>query len=232
MIMNEQTLKINAIITGATGMVGEGILYECLNFPDVEKVLLLSRKSNGMLHPKLKEILIDNLFDLSGIEEQLIGFNACFFALGVSSIGMKETDYTNITYNLTMSVATTLSRLNPHMTFCYVSGAATDSSENGKIMWARIKGKTENDLMKLPFKKVYAFRPGFMQPTQGLKNTLNYYKYVSWLYPVFKLIFPKYVSTLSELGLAMINCVRIGYDKSILEVKDVVELAKLGRHKN
>ena len=225
--MNKLNTKINVIITGATGMVGEGILHECLNHPEVESILLVSRKSYGLQHPKLKEIIIESMFDLTGVEDKLKGYNACFFGLGVSSVGMNETDYTKITYNLTMNFARTVAGLNPDMTFCYVSGAATDSSEKGKIMWARVKGRTENDLMKLPFKHVFAFRPGFMNPTKGLKNTLKYYKFVSWLYPLFRLIFPKYVTTLSELGLAMINCARAGYEKSIIEVKDIVKLAKL-----
>jgi len=130
-----------------------------------------------------------------------------------------------MTYTLTLHVAETLSKLNPGMTLCYVSGASTDSTEKGKIMWARVKGKTENDLMKLPFKQVFAFRPGYMQPTKGLKNTLKPYKYISWMYPFFKAVFPNRVSTLKEVGLAMIHSVN-GYDKKILEVKDIIDLAK------
>jgi uncharacterized protein YbjT (DUF2867 family) len=219
-------MKIRAIITGATGMVGEGVLHECLQHPDVEEVLVISRRTSGVTNPKLKEILHDNFFDLSSIEDRLRNYNACFFCLGVSSIGMKEEEYRRLTYDLTMNFAKTLAKQNPEMTFCYVSGDGTDSSEKGKMMWARVKGKTENDLMKLPFKKVYLFRPGYMQPTPGLKNTLTYYKFASWLYPVFRTLFPKHVSTLKELGLAMINAASKGYNKSILEVKDIVKLAK------
>jgi len=149
-----------------------------------------------------------------------------FFCLGVTSVGLKEEAYKKLTYDLTMHVASTLSKLNPEMTFCYVSGSGTDSSEKGGSMWARVKGKTENDLLKLPFKKAYMFRPGYMHPTPGLKNTLKYYKYLSWMYPFFRKVFPQFVSTLSELGLAMINTVNKGYEKSILEVKDIVTLSK------
>jgi uncharacterized protein YbjT (DUF2867 family) len=219
-------MKIKAILTGATGMVGEGVLYECLQHPDVEQVLVVTRKPCGVSNPKLKEILHDNFFDLSSIEEQLKNYTACFFCLGVSSIGMKEKDYERLTYDLTMHIAQTLSRLHPEMVFCYISGAATDSTEKGRSMWARVKGKTENALLKLPFKKAYMFRPGYIHPTKGLKNTLKMYRYFGWLYPVLKLLSPKYVCTLSELGLAMINSALKGSDKYILEVLDIVKLAK------
>jgi len=220
--------KIKAIITGVTGMVGEGVLHECLLHPDVETVLVINRKPCGIVHPKLKEIIHQDFFDISGIEGQLSGYNACFFCLGVSSVGMKEPEYYKLTYTLTLNVARPLSKLNPDMTFCYVSGAATDSTEKGRSMWARVKGKTESDLMKLPFKKVFAFRPGYMHPTKGLKNTNPYYKYISWMYPMLRAVFPGGVSTLAELGQAMINVVRFGYEKQVLEVKDIVALAKEG----
>ena len=221
--MNE---KIKAILTGATGMVGEGVLHECLNHADVEHVLVINRKPCGVSHPKLTEILHADFYNLSKIESQLSGYNTCFFCLGMSSVGMNEADFTRGAYTLTMHVAQTLCRLNSDMTFCYISGSGTDSSEKGKTMWARVKGKTENDLMKLPFKKVYNFRPGYLHPTKGLKNTLPYYKYISWLYPVFHSVAGGIMSTLSELGLAMIHSVSRGYDKSVLEVRDIVALAK------
>lgn len=219
-------MKIRAIITGATGMVGEGVLHECLRDPDVEKVLIINRKPSGVSDTKLNEVIHKDFFDLTSIEGLLKDYNACFFCLGVSSVGMKEEEYFKLTYELTMNFASTLVKLNPEMTFCYISGAGTDSSEKGKIMWARVKGKTENDLRKLNFKKVYVFRPGYMQPEKGMKNTLSYYKYVSWMYPVLRKLFPGHVTTLKELALAMINAVKKGYDREILEVKDIVQLSK------
>ncbi|MGZ3873536.1 MAG: NAD-dependent epimerase/dehydratase family protein [Mucilaginibacter sp.] len=219
----EQNIK--AIVTGATGMVGEGVLHECLLHPHVEAVLVINRKPCGIVHPKLREIIHPDFFDLSAIEGQLAGYNACYFCLGVSSIGMKEPEYYKLTYTLTMHVAETLSRINPGMTFCYVSGTGTDSSEKGSFMWARVKGKTENELAKLPFKKEFNFRPGYMHSTKGLKNTLPYYKYLSWMYPFFRAVFPNVVSTLAELGLAMINVTLYGYEKQVLEVKDIVTVA-------
>jgi uncharacterized protein YbjT (DUF2867 family) len=222
----KETKKISAIVTGATGMVGEGVLHECLQSPEVEQVLIINRKPSGITHPKLKEIIHQDFFDVSPIQALLKGYDACFFCLGVSSVGMKEEEYTKMTYTLTMHVAETLSKLNPTMTFCYVSGSGTDSTEKGRSMWARVKGKTENDLMKLPFKAVYNFRPGYMHPTPGLKNTLPYYKYLSWLYPVFRKVFPGAASTLAELGQSMIKAATKGYQKPILEVKDFVALTK------
>jgi hypothetical protein len=223
---NKPTVKIRAILTGATGMVGEGVLHECLRHKNVERVLVVGRRPCGVSHPKMKEIIHENFHDISPIKEGLVGYDACFFCLGVSSIGMKEEEYRHVTYDLTMHMAKVLSVRNPDMTFCYVSGAGTDGTEQGKVAWARIKGKLENDLMKLPFKRVYAFRPGFMKPTPGLKNAHQYYKYFNPLYPLARVIFPNWVSTLSELGLAMINAAILGYDKQVLYVKDIVELAK------
>ena len=219
-------MKINAIITGVTGMVGEGVLHEALLHPDVEKVLVINRRPCGVSHRKLSEILLSDFFNLSPIEDQLTGYNACFFCLGVSSVGMNEEKYYSLTYTLTMNMAEILSKHNPDMTFCYISGAGTDSTEKGRLNWARVKGKTENDLMKLPFKKAYAFRPGFIQPTKGLKNVHRFYGVLGVLFPVFRFLMPKYVSTLKELGLAMINSVLLGYDKPVLEVKDIILLSK------
>lgn len=219
-------MKIKAIVTGVTGMVGEGVVHECLLHPEVEQVLVIGRKSCGMSHLKLKEIIHNDFFNFSAIESQLSGYNACFFCLGVSSMGMKEEEYMKMTHTLTLHVATTLVKLNPDMTFCYISGAGTDSTEKGKMMWARVKGKTENDLMKLPFRKVYNFRPGFMTPTPGLKNTLKYYTYLGWLIPIVQLFSPNLGTTLKEQGIAMINAVLKGYEKQVLEVKDIRILAK------
>lgn len=219
-------MKIQAIITGVTGMVGEGVLHECLLHPDVESVLVVTRKPGGVSHPKLKEIVHTNFMDLTPIRERLAGYNACFFCLGVSSVGMNEDQYRKLTYDLTLHMANILSQNNPEMTFCYVSGSGTDSTEKGKRMWARVKGKTENDLLKLPFKKVYLFRPGYMQPTKGLKNTLKGYAAFSWLYPVWRRLFPGFVSSLKEVGIAMIRCAQTNYSKSVLEVRDIVAIAK------
>ena len=218
-------MKIKAIITGATGMVGEGVLHECILHPDVESVLVINRKLCGVNHEKLKEIIHKDLFDLSAIEDQLAGYNACYFCAGVSSVGKKEDEYKHLTYELTLNFANTLLKLNPIMTFCYVSGVGTDSAEKGRSMWARVKGKTENDLLKLPFKASYMFRPGYIQPTKGLKNAYKAYTIFAPFYPVWKTLFHKYVTTLSEIGLAMINVTLYGSDKKILECRDIVKLS-------
>jgi hypothetical protein len=219
-------MKINAIITGATGMVGEGVLMESLLHPYVEKVLVIGRRACGVSHPKLTEIIHTDFFDLTPIAEQLKGYNACFFCLGVSSVGMKEDKYYSLTYTLTMHVAEILSKQNQGMTFIYISGAGTDSTERGRLSWARIKGKTENDLMKLSFKKVYAFRPGFMLPSKDARNVHGYYFIFRMLYPMLRFVLPDYVSTLKEVALAMINAVIIGYEKPVLEVKDILAVAR------
>lgn len=218
--------SINAIVTGASGMVGEGVVHECLQHPAVASVLVIGRKPCGIRHARLKELILPNLSDLSSIEDQLSGYNACFFCLGVSSVGMKEVDYRRITYDLTMQVAVTLSRIDPGMTFCYVSGAGTDSTEKGRLMWARVKGKTENDLFKLPFRRVFAFRPGFIRATEGLQHTHKFYKYISWMYPIGRRFFPNGFSTLREVGLAMIQVALSGYSKNIIEGKDIAILAE------
>lgn len=218
-------MKLKIILTGATGMVGEGVLHECLQDPDVENVLSVSRRASGIEHPKLKEVLVPDFFDLSAIGDQLSGYNACLFCLGVSSIGMKEPEFFKFTHELTLNFAQTVVRHNSDMVFCYISGTGTDSTEKGRLMWARVKGKTENDLMKLPFKAVYNFRPGFMKPTPGLKRTLKAYKYMGWLFPVIRLLMPDKLSTLRQVGLAMINAAKGGYEKNIIEVRDIKILA-------
>ncbi|SDD64890.1 hypothetical protein SAMN05216464_102173 [Mucilaginibacter pineti] len=218
-------MKIKAIITGATGMVGEGVLLECLNHPDVEQILVINRKPGGVTHPKLKEIIHKDMFDLSPIESQLAGYNACFFCLGISSVGISEADYKHITYDLTVNAGQLLAKLNPDMTMCYVTGAGTDSTEKGRVAWARVKGATENELIRL-FKNAYMFRPGFMKATPGQKNVKSFYKYIAWLYPIGRLVYPAGFCTLQEVGLAMINVVSKGYRQQIIDVKDIVELAK------
>lgn len=220
-------MKIKAIITGSTGMVGEGVLHECLNHPEVESVLVINRRTCDVQHPKLKEIIHADFSDFGTIENELLGYNAAFLCMGVSSVGMKEEKFRHLTYDLTMALAEPIAKLNPDLTFTYVSGVGTDSTEKGRIMWARVKGKTENDIINLPIKAGFAFRPGVITPTKGLKNTYTAYKLMKPLLPVFRFLFPRYVSSLQELGLAMINVVLNGYDKKVLEVKDIVKLAKV-----
>jgi uncharacterized protein YbjT (DUF2867 family) len=211
------------ILTGVTGMVGEGVLHECTQREDVQEILILSRKPSEYSHPKVKELLVKDFYNLADIENQLLGYDGC---LGTSSVGKTDEEFYKISYTLTMSLANILAKVSPNMTFCYISGGGTDSTEKGRLAWARTKGKTENDLMKLPFKGVYNFRPSYLHPTPGMKNTLSYYKYLSWLYPVFKTVMPNSISTLAELGQAMINACAKGYEKQILEVKDILILAK------
>jgi uncharacterized protein YbjT (DUF2867 family) len=219
-------MNSKVILFGATGMVGEGVLLECLRRPDVESVLVIGRRPCELEHPKLTEIIHKDFYDLSPIENRLRGYDACFFCLGVSSIGMSKADYTRVTYDLTMHVAGTLSRLNPAMTICYVSGVGTDSTERGRSMWARVKGKTENHLMLLPFKGAYMFRPGYIQPTKGLRRTYRIYKALEWLNPVLKRVFPRWVCTLEDIGNAMINVSIDGYHGHILEIRDIVLLGR------
>jgi len=224
-------MKIKAIITGTTGMVGEGVLHECLLHPEVESVLVINRKPCGVKHEKLKEIIHKDFFNVSSIEEQLTGYNACYFCAGVSSVGKKEEDYKRLTCDLTLNFATTIIKIygerSRNMTFCYVSGVGTDSTEKRKSMWARVKGKTENDLLKLPFKAAYMFRPGFIKPTKGLMNAYKSYKLFTPFYPVLRKLFPKYIVTLEEIGLAMINVSLIGSENKVLECKDIVKLSNV-----
>lgn len=218
-------MKLKVIITGATGMVGEGILQECIANPKVEKILLINRKPSGYVHAKIEEIIHGNFNDIGPIADRVKNYDACYFCLGVSSIGMNEETYTKVTYHLTLDFAKTLSSVNPQMTFCYVSGASTDSTEKGKQMWARVKGKTENDLMKLPFKAVYNFRPAFMKPTKGAKNIKGIYKLINVLFPFLRLFSASYFLTLEQVGKAMINVTIAGYSKHVLEVTDILLLS-------
>jgi hypothetical protein len=208
-------------------MVGEGVLLQCLNHPDVEQILVINRRPGGVSHPKLREIIHRDFFDLAPIEQQLSGFDACFFCLGVSSVGISKDEYKRNTYDLTLNVARLLAKLNPEMTFCYVTGKGTDSSEQGRVAWARVKGAAENALLRL-FKQAYMFRPGFMKATAGQKNVKNYYKWIAWLYPMGRAFYPAGFCTLQEVGLAMIVVVRNGYSKKILDVRDIVSLARSG----
>lgn len=219
-------MEIKVIITGATGMVGEGVLFECLEHPAVKQILIVGRKSYGLKHTKLKELIVSDFFNLDGFTDQLSGYDACFYCAGISSVGLKEKEYSYITYDTTISFANKLLGINPDMTFNYVSGSHTDSSEKGKVMWARVKGKVENTLMRLPFKKVYNFRPGFMKPTPGQKNIKPFYKFINTLSPLLGLFFPGQISTMREVGQAMINSILKRYDTQILEVSDIKSLAK------
>ena len=204
-------------------MVGEGVLIECLAHPQVSEVLSVSRRPTGMLHTKLKEYIAPDFLNLKEDDENLRGYDACFFCAGISSVGMKEDKFRHITYDTTLAFAKSLLEVNSNMVFTYVSGSHTDSSEKGKLMWARVKGKTENDLMKLPFKAEYNFRPGAMLPFDGQKNWKSIYK---GIVKIIKTFAPKNVLTMQEVGRAMINAVTIGYPKNILEISDIKELAK------
>jgi len=221
--MNLQKIKL--IVTGASGMVGEGVLLVCLQRDDVESVLVVGRKPCGTAHPRLREILHRDFFNLSAIESQLSGYDGCLFCLGVSSVGMKEEEYTRLTYTLTTNFARTVAKQNPDITFCYISGASTDSTEKGRSMWARVKGRTENELTRI-FKHAYNFRPGGLIPTPGMKNVLDIYKYLGWLIPIMKLVAPGSLCKLEELGQAMVNAVGKGSDRQILEISDIIALAK------
>lgn len=215
---------MKVIITGTTGMVGEGVLLECLAHPQITEVLSVSRKTTGITHPKFKEYLVPDFLSLKESDEKLKGYDACFFCAGISSIGMKEPAYTRITYDTTLAFAQALTP-QPQLSFVYVSGSGTDSTEKGRLMWARVKGKTENDLMKLPFKQVFAFRPGFMIATKGQRNILSFYKYVSWLFPLLKAVLPNIINTMHQVGQAMIYAARHGYEKAVVEVKDITILS-------
>jgi len=218
-------MAIKVMITGATGMVGEGVLLECLAHPAVEEVVLVGRMAFGRVHPKLKELLVPDFLDLDGVRDQLGGYDACFYCAGVSSVGMKEPEYTRVTYDVTLHFAEVLAGLNPGMVFDYVSGAGTDSSEKGRVMWARVKGRTENALMRLGFQRVCNFRPGYIGATEGQRNVQSYYKYFAWMIPLLYRVLPNQGCTMREVGLAMINSVLVGYPKQVLEVKDIKALA-------
>lgn len=213
---------MKVIITGATGMVGEGVLLECLENTAVKEVLMINRRPSPINHSKLKELIVPDFIKLD--ESPLLSsYDACFYCAGVSSVGMNEHKYTFVTYDTTLIFAQKLAKLNPEMVFTFVSGSHTDSSEKGKIMWARVKGKTENALMKLSFKGAYNFRPGFMRPFEGQKNVKALFKPIIWVFPH---LFPKKSLTLKQVGQAMINAVQNGYPKQVLEIADIAELAK------
>lgn len=216
---------MKVILFGATGMVGQGVLRECLLDADVETVLAVGRSPTGVQNAKLREIVHDNFLDFSTILSQLAGYDACFFCLGVSSVGMSEERYRHLTYDITLAAATTLSKLNPGMVFVYVTGQGTDSTEQGRLMWARVKGKTENDLLKLPFKAAYMFRPAGIQPLHGVRSRTAWvqaiYVVASPLLTWLDRVAPKYMTTTEQVGRAMIKVARDGYPKPVLESEDI-----------
>lgn len=216
---------MNVILFGGTGMVGQGVLRECLLDTEVESVLAIGRSGTGQQHQKVQEIVRNDLLNLAAMEGSLSGYDACFFCLGVSSAGMDEQAYRRVTYDLTISVAEILAKLNPAMTFIYVSGAGTDSTERGRMMWARVKGKTENALLRMPFKAAYMFRPGYIQPLHGIRTKTKwyaaFYAMIGPLYPVWKLLFPKYVTTTECVGRAMLQVAKHGFPKHVAENQDI-----------
>jgi uncharacterized protein YbjT (DUF2867 family) len=221
---------MNVVVFGATGMIGQGVLRECLLDPEVDRVLVIGRRTTGQQHQKLRELLHRDFSDLSAIENDLGGHDACFFCLGVSSAGMSEEDYTRITYDFALAAARALVKYNPRMTFIYVSGAGTDSTEHGRTMWARVKGKTENALLRLPFGAVYMFRPAFIQPLHGIVSRTRLYRIgyaiLGPLYPVLKTLFPAYVTTTETVGRAMLEVAKRGGPGSVLENSDIDALGE------
>jgi len=222
---------MKVILFGATGMIGQGVLRECLLDPSVNCVLSIGRSNSGVDHPKFREIVHRDLMRYSAIEPQLVGFDACFFCLGVSSAGMKPEEYERITYGITLAAAETLARLNPQITFVYVSGAGTDSSEQGRSDWARVKGRTENALLRLPFKAAYMFRPGFIEPKAGIRSKTAFYRLFYMLtrpvMPLLRLAFPNFILTTEQLGRAMIAVAQGAESKRILESRDILALSRI-----
>jgi uncharacterized protein YbjT (DUF2867 family) len=220
---------MRVILFGATGMVGQGVLRECLLDPEVNEVLAIVRSTTGQTSPKLREILHEDFSNFAPIAGQLSGFDACFFCLGISSAGLSEADYHRITHDFALAAAKTLVEVNPKMTFIFVSGAGTDSTEKGRSMWARVKGKTENALLRLPFERKYMFRPAFIQPLHGITSKTKLYRVfyagLGPLYPLLKSVAPKYVTTTELVGRAMLNAVKHGAPKTVLENDDLNRLA-------
>jgi uncharacterized protein YbjT (DUF2867 family) len=221
---------MRVVIFGATGMVGRGVLLECLDDARVESVLLVGRTPSGVAHAKVREVIHSDFFDFSAIRHELRGLDACFFCLGVSSVGMSEEEYRRLTYDLTLKAAEALAAESPRLTFVYVSGSGTDSSERGRLMWARVKGATENALLRLPFKAVFLFRPGFIQPLRGIRSKTRLYQAVydviNPVYPLVARLFPNQVITTADVGKAMIEAVANGYGRAVVEVSDIRNLAR------
>ncbi len=221
---------MKVILFGATGMIGQGVLRECLLASDVELIETVGREATGVQHPKVRDVVHREMLDFSAIERELTGFDACFFCLGVSSAGMSEADYERVTYGITIAAAETLARLNPGMTFVYVSGQGTDSTEKGRVAWARIKGKTENALLRLRFKGAYLFRPGVIQPLYGVKSKTSWYRIMyavtKPLLTPLRMLFPAYILTTEQLGRAMLAVARHGAAKHILESADIALISR------
>jgi uncharacterized protein YbjT (DUF2867 family) len=221
---------MKVILFGATGMVGQGTLLECLDDPGVERVLAVVRRPTGRSHPKLVELVHQDFSDYSAAESQLQGYDACFFCLGVSAAGLSEAEYTKITYDYTLAAARTLARLNPQLVFCYVSGQGTDSTGKSWQMWARVKGRTENDLLALPLGGAYMFRPGFIQPVRGVVSSTGWYRVmyaiIGPLYPLLSRLFPRALVTSAELGQALLRTARQAAPKKILAAADIAALAR------
>lgn len=218
-------MGLKVIVTGATGMVGEGIMQVCLNSDKIEQVLVINRRSDGVNHPKLKEVILTDFMQLNQIEQELQGYDACFHCMGVSSVGADMTEYKRITQDISLKLGDICSRHNPRLTFVYVSGGGTDESETSKMEWARIKGRTENELAKMPFRNFYAYRPGFIKPFKGLKHSHKFYQYINWIFPVGKFLAPNVFNTMQELGESMIQLCLHPINKTIIKGKDISQLA-------
>ena len=223
-------MNIKVVITGASGMVGKGVLLECLDHEEIDQVLAIVRSKLEIVHPKLKQIVHANFSDFSSIKNDLVGYDACYLCMGISAAGLNEEKYTEITYHFTLALARLLFEINPEMTCTYVSGEGTDSSEKGRSMWARVKGKTENDLMKLGFKQAFMFRPGAIIPLRGIKSRTRLYQFVydyfMWLVKLIKVLAPNSVVNTTQIGLAMIHATFNGYNKKIVRPKDIIILAE------
>ncbi len=216
---------MRVIITGTTGMIGEGVLIECLAHPLITEVLSVSRKPTGKQHPKLKEYIVRDFLSLEEDDAILKGYDACFYCAGISAVGKAEEEYKRVTYDTTMHFAKVLDP-RPNISFIYVSGGGTDGTEKGRMMWARVKGKTENDLAKLPFKQAFGFRIGFVKPAAGQQHVLRAYKYISWLFPVIKSLFPNMYNTMKQVTQAMIHVAQYGYERNVIYVRDIHKMSK------
>lgn len=217
---------MKVLVTGSTGMVGEGVLQVCLDSPHIDQVVALNRKTVGFSHPKLTEILLPDFHELKTVERQLTGLDACYHCMGVSSLGIDEASYRDITYTLSVLLGETVSRLNPGSVFCYLSGAGTDATETSRMGWARLKGRTENELARMPFRSMYRYRPGFIKPLPGAKHVQAFYKYVDWFFPIGKALMPDSFSTIEEIGRSMIQVTLKPEPSLILAGKDIRRIAQ------